>query len=164
MFALMYLCLCIESFFWIAERVNTLAKSGGIPLRTALFAKLTLSPVSVQFSVKIVFFIPIKTGVYVSIWMTVPCSMFHVYGSYWLTRLWKQMAHHELLKSFKNCKELKAASLKRSLSKSVFLLRVSVLIVIFFSFINWRKCLSTIIVGPLQRTEALAHCVWRDSR
>lgn len=90
--------------------------------------------------------------------------LFHVptlNGSCWLSK--KHMAHCELLKSFKNCEELKAASLKRSLSKSVFLFKISVLIYIFFSFINRGKFLSAIILGPLESTEALAHCVRRKS-
>lgn len=148
----------LHRILFLNSRNSTLTKSGGTSLRTALFVKLTLSPVSVQFSSRLYFSFLSKLG-----FLSAFRWLFHVptlNRSCWISK--KHMAHRQLLKSFKNCKELKVASLKGSLSNSVFLLRISVLI--FFSFINWGKCLSAIILGPLERTEASAHCVRRNSR
>lgn len=58
------------------------------------------------------------------------------------------MAHCELLKSFKNCEELKAASLKRSLSKSVFLFDFSVDLY-FFLFYKLGEMLVCHYLGAL---------------
>lgn len=154
------ICFCIELFFWIAETVTTPVKSGGTSLRTALFTKLTLSPASVQFSVKIVFFIPIKTGAPFSIWMTVPCSYIA-----WIL-LTNREAHgtSRTVKITQKLQRTKSCFFKKKLKQISLPIKDFSVDFYLFNFINGRKCLSAIILWPLERTEALAPCVRRNSR
>lgn len=90
--------------------------------------------------------------------MTVPCTYIEQ------ILLNKQEAHgtSSTIKIIQKLQRTKSCFFKRKLKQLS--LPLKDFSVDFFSFINWGKCLSAIILGPLERTEASAHCVRRNSR
>lgn len=122
-----------------------------------------------SFSVKIVFFIPVKTGVPFSIWMTVPCSYIEwMYWMNWLVNysLTNQEAHGTswTVKIIQKLPRTKSCFFKKKLKQISLPLKDFSVDFYLFNFTNWRKCLSASILGSLERPEALAPCVRRSSR
>lgn len=101
-----------------------------------------------------------ETGVPFSIWMTVPCSYIE-----WIL-LTNQEAHGTswTVKIIQKLRRTESCFFKKKLKQMSLPLKDFSVDFYLFNFINWRKCLSAINLGLLERTEALAPYIRSNSR